>query len=295
MRDFLLTLLLPAMLLVGCKKGGDGATTLVKSITLNKSATTIPVGGSEQLSVTEALPSKATDKSVTWNSDNTARATVDNNTGEVTVPATATSGTVVITATANDGSGVQASCTVTVSGILINGVTWATCNVDAFGTFAAAPESSGMLYQWNRTTAWLATGDDPVSSPVGATWNGSDPPGDAWVVANDPCPPGWRVPDQGQLDTLLDSNKVEGEWTTVKSVNGYKFTDKTSGYFVFFPAAGYRLSSNGMLYYADNYGYYWSGSSLSTIGAWYLYVYSDLASQLNSDRTYGFSLRCVHP
>ena len=33
---------------------------------------------------------------------------------------------------------------------VINGVKWATCNVDAHGKFAATPESYGMLYQWGR-------------------------------------------------------------------------------------------------------------------------------------------------
>ena len=284
MKQFVLTLLLPVMLLAGCKKGGDKATTLVTSITLNKTATTLLVGGSEELSVTAVLPSKAADKSVTWSSETPARAAVEINTGNVTVPATATSGTVVITATANDGSGVKATCTVTVSGVLINGVTWATCNVDAFGTFAATPESYGMFYQWNRATAWLSTGD--VTG-----WDATDPPGNEWAEANDPCPPGWRVPDDAQQATLLDVNKVNGGWTG----NGYKFTDKTSGHSVFFPAAGYRNSSSGTLSFAGNYGDYWSGSSYSASYAWRLYVNSGNASQDNYYRTYGSSVRCVRP
>ena len=44
--------------------------------------------------------------------------------------------------------------------VIINGVKWATCNVDAPGTFAAAPESAGMFYQWNRKIGWSAT--DPM-------------------------------------------------------------------------------------------------------------------------------------
>ena len=35
-------------------------------------------------------------------------------------------------------------------GVVINGVRWATRNVDKPGTFAANPEDAGMLYQWNR-------------------------------------------------------------------------------------------------------------------------------------------------
>ncbi|MDR1757419.1 MAG: hypothetical protein LBR51_00445 [Bacteroidales bacterium] len=36
-------------------------------------------------------------------------------------------------------------------GITINGVTWATCNVDVPGTFIDKPSDFGMFYQWNRT------------------------------------------------------------------------------------------------------------------------------------------------
>lgn len=39
----------------------------------------------------------------------------------------------------------------------INGVCWATRNVDAPGTFTQNPEDAGMLYQWNRKTAWNVT------------------------------------------------------------------------------------------------------------------------------------------
>ena len=66
----------------------------------------------ETLSVTAVTPDEATDKTYTWSSDNTAVATVDASTGEVTAVAV---GTAHIRATANDGTGVYGECTVTVS------------------------------------------------------------------------------------------------------------------------------------------------------------------------------------
>ncbi|MDR1698223.1 MAG: hypothetical protein LBR75_00145, partial [Prevotellaceae bacterium] len=42
-------------------------------------------------------------------------------------------------------------------GAIINGVKWATRNVDMPGTFAETPESAGKLYQWNRNVAWNTT------------------------------------------------------------------------------------------------------------------------------------------
>ena len=89
----------------------------VTAITLNKATTTIVVGNSETLSVSSVTPDDATDQTVTWSSDNEAVATVDAD-GKVTAVAL---GTANITATANDGSGVTATCAVTVSPRI---VTW---------------------------------------------------------------------------------------------------------------------------------------------------------------------------
>ena len=93
----------------------------VTAITLNKTATTITAGQTETLSVSSVTPDDATDQTVTWSSDNEAVATVDAD-GKVTAVAF---GTANITATANDGSGVKATCAVTVSKVVtINQSDW---------------------------------------------------------------------------------------------------------------------------------------------------------------------------
>lgn len=81
----------------------------VTSITLDAEAT-INVGETKTLTATVA-PDNATDKTVSWISEDETIASVNASTGEVTGVA---AGTAVITATANDGSGVKAQCTVTV-------------------------------------------------------------------------------------------------------------------------------------------------------------------------------------
>ncbi|MBO4867429.1 MAG: Ig-like domain-containing protein [Ruminococcus sp.] len=93
----------------------EDASTPVTAITLNKTATTIQAGQTETLSVSSVTPDDATDKTVTWSSDNEAVATVNSTTGEVTAVAF---GTANITATANDGSGVTATCAVTVNKVV---------------------------------------------------------------------------------------------------------------------------------------------------------------------------------
>ncbi|MEE0984197.1 MAG: Ig-like domain-containing protein [Bacteroidaceae bacterium] len=81
----------------------------VSSITLSQSSATMTEGETLNLTAT-VTPDDTTDKSITWSSSNTSVASVDAD-GKVTAQ---TEGTATITATANDGSGVKASCVVTV-------------------------------------------------------------------------------------------------------------------------------------------------------------------------------------
>ncbi|MBQ9340365.1 MAG: InlB B-repeat-containing protein, partial [Paludibacteraceae bacterium] len=87
---------------------------MVSSISLNKSSTTLSVGGTETL-VPTISPATALDKTVTWESDDEDVATVDED-GVVTAVG---QGTCTITATAHDGSGEEATCEVTVSGFSV--------------------------------------------------------------------------------------------------------------------------------------------------------------------------------
>lgn len=177
----------------------------------------------------------------------------------------------------------------------INGVTWAACNVDAFGKFATNPESYGMFYQWNRTTGWSST-DPPISSPVGMDWEWTTPDGDSWDAANDPCPTGWRVPTKEEQEKLLTSDKVSNKWTSLDHIYGRVFTDKSSSKSIFFPAAGARSykNDNGELVSGYGGGDYWSSSPSSTNDVWHLHIYSyDAVMHDNSRKTNGQSVRCV--
>ena len=102
--------------LVACNNGEE-QTVAVESVTLNKTELTLEVGGEETLTATVA-PDDATDKAVTWSSDNTAIATVEN--GKVTAIA---AGTATITAKAGDKTD---TCSVTVNAAepTVNGKTF---------------------------------------------------------------------------------------------------------------------------------------------------------------------------
>ena len=152
--------------------------------------------------------------------------------------------------------------------VLINGVRWATRNVDAPGTFAASPESAGMFYQWNSRIAWSASGEKVPGWPPnwggweGWSWNHSNPGATTWEVSNDPSPAGYRVPTYAEILSLIDTEKVSRTWTTQNGVNGRRFTDIATGNNIFLPTAGDRDGYDGTLNYPNDYGQYWSSTPI---------------------------------
>ncbi|GHT31783.1 hypothetical protein FACS189434_02180 [Bacteroidia bacterium] len=174
------------------------------------------------------------------------------------------------------------------AGVVINGVKWATRNVDKPGTFAAKPQDAGKFYQWNRKKAWSAEGENVEN------WDSSIPEGTEWTAANDPSPAGWRVPTTEEQQTLLDTEKVTSEWTTQNGVSGRKFTDKITNNSLFLPAAGYRHNSDGTLNYAGADGYYWGSAQFDSSTAYVLYFRSGFADWYgNGSRKNGLSVRAV--
>jgi len=172
--------------------------------------------------------------------------------------------------------------------VLVNGVLWATCNVNAPGSFTAYPEDAGMFYQWNRRVGWSST-DPLVNHEGGTAWNNSTPTGDILIRANDPCPEGWRVPKQGELQSLLNSGSFWGE---LNGVSGRFFGN--GDHKVFFPAAGYRNSYGATLNNVGYSGFYWSATSFGGENSYYLDFGSGYANMLNYSRSVGCSIRCVY-
>jgi len=191
-------------------------------------------------------------------------------------------------------------------GVVINGVRWATRNVDKPKTFAASSDDAGMLYQWNRRIGWSAT-DPMINSNDGTAWDTTKITGTTWDKSNDPSPVGWRVPTLEEIKSLLDTEKVTNEWTTHNDVSGRKFTDKTSGKSIFLPAAGYRDHNygtfvSGMLESgffgrkAGLGGFYWSSTQFDSNNtyAYYLSLDSNSAYWDNAcSKSYGYSVRSV--
>jgi len=180
-------------------------------------------------------------------------------------------------------------------GVVINGVRWASRNVDAPGKFAASPEDGGMFYQWNKKLGW---DNKVVNSDGGDVWDKSDTGAKKWAKANDPSPAGWRVPTEKELEKLLDANKVTEEWTSLNLLRGRKFTDKTTGNSIFLPAAGEIYNTGNGCYYHQfgNVGDYWSNERYphTNFDAIHLCIHIvDTRSTSRDNMNHGYSIRPV--
>ena len=132
----------------------SAAPVAVTGISLSKSETALTVGASETLTATVS-PENANNKNVSWKSDDTAVATVDQN-GKITAVG---KGSATITATTEDGK-YTATCTVKVSPapVAANGVTLTpdktTLNVGEKQTLTATVLPA---YATNKNVTWVSS------------------------------------------------------------------------------------------------------------------------------------------
>lgn len=110
---------------------------------MNKSSTTIAVGGSEKLTATVA-PSNATNKTVTWESDATGVATVS--AGTVTAKAVGSANVTVKTGDGNKTAKCAVKVTAPVTAVSISG----TAQVGQTLTANVTPSAATVTYEWQQ-------------------------------------------------------------------------------------------------------------------------------------------------
>ena len=275
-------LLIANFIFTSCRS--DESPISVANVTLSPTALQLTVGATATLTAT-ITPGDAANQNVTWRSSNTAVATVDNN-GEVT--AISPGAADIIVATADGGQTATASVTVQLplqieEGVVINGIRWATRNVDAPDRFVENPEDAGMFFQWNRRVGWSST-DPMINSEGGTVWDSSFSDERAWEAQNNPCPAGWRVPTIQEFRYLMDSGSI---WTTRNDVGGRLFG--TAPNQIFLPATGSRSSDDGSLREV------WRGNYWGSVNGQNLHFLISVIHMSNAHLAPapGFTIRCV--
>lgn len=180
---------------------------------------------------------------------------------------------------------------------------WAKCNIGA-----ATETDYGDYFMWGSTTPDNNHTCNWANTPFN---NGSDTYNETYFtddVKNILCPNGVlakefdaaykatngiaRMPTKDDFQELIANTK--NEWTTIKGVNGYKFTSNTdTSKYIFIPAAGSRLDSS--LLYIGNDGYVWSASLDASRPdyAWYLNFSLGGCDMSSSNRCRGQFVRGV--
>ena len=249
------------------------ATVPVSSVTLNKNVLSLVEGASETLTAT-VQPTDATNKGVTWSSNNTAVATVEN--GKVTA---VKEGVATITVTTTDG-GKTATCAVTVNKpapaeFVITfdpngGYVSYTSAVTSGGKLSALPFASKYGYTF---TGWYTKNGYRVSTDMiftgnttlyaGWVYNGIDIP-EQPVKPVQPQEPEYEwISEDGGTRLYYDGEMITG-WYQDEETGVWYWLDKSSG----FMAADQWVMIDGNWYLFDNDGRMLTGWA-AVDGKWY--------------------------
>jgi uncharacterized protein (TIGR02145 family) len=190
--------------------------------------------------------------------------------------------------------------TTVVEVISSTGKTWMDRNLGAsqVATSSTDANSYGDLYQWGRgsdghqcrtsaTTATLSSGDQPghgdyiTVSSAPNDWR-SPQNDNLWQGVNgvnNPCPSGYRLPAEAELDAERLS------WSTNNAAGAFASPLKL-------PMAGQRSRVNGSISLVGSAGYYWSSMVSGTITG-HIFFNSSGASMNTSSQASGRSVRCI--
>jgi uncharacterized protein (TIGR02145 family) len=150
---------------------------------------------------------------------------------------------------------------------------------------------------WYMFGAPVASMKNTVAHDTDNTWDNSYYQNDSydWSPANNPCPAGWRLPDEAQFVAVNTNNNDTdlGTWTAYGDNTSLSAVKKIGSY-LYFPIVGGRNSYNTELSARGSQGQYWCGNANGSNGYFTAFNETYLISHTPStSRTSGMSLRCV--
>ncbi|MFO7791043.1 MAG: FISUMP domain-containing protein [Bacteroidales bacterium] len=190
------------------------------------------------------------------------------------------------------------------------GKTWMDRNLGACQQATASDDylAYGAIYQWGRLSdgheciTWTGPSSGTPVNGITAINSSSDVPGhssfimesnspndwripqndDLWEGVsgiNNPCPSGYRLPTETELNNEWQS------WSTNDTAGAFASPLKLT-------VAGGRIHGSGELYSTGSYGYYWSSTAVSTAAHALRFTSSEAGVQAGY-RAYGFVVRCI--
>jgi hypothetical protein len=162
---------------------------------------------------------------------------------------------------------------------------WITSNLgsdhQATAVNDATEASAGWYWQFNRKQGYKHDGTNLTPN---STWTSNISENSDWLLVNDPCNlelgTSWRIPTISEwtnIDNAGDWNNWNGPWGS-----GLKLH-----------AAGYLNPIDGSLSSRGYFGEYWSKTQNNTNLGWFLSFLTGDTYTNESDKTYGFSIRCL--
>ena len=139
-------------------------------------------------------------------------------------------------------------------------------------------------------TRLLAATDWHVASRNNALWGnagGTVEEGVGVKTVYDPCPEGYRVPEELAFSALTDKDKVN-----CNNQYGHMFDVDGSGATSYFPTAGYLEKNKDVIKYLEYRGYLWTNVTGAT-GAYHFYYNNANLSRTGLDRAAGCPIRCI--
>lgn len=170
------------------------------------------------------------------------------------------------------------------------GVKWANKNIGAKNI-----EDFGKYFFWGDKDT-IRTDYSPLPSYEDIP---ADIKGTEYDVANNIYGKGWRLPNQAEIDQLI--NLCDWQWTSVNGVDGFKVSNREKPEnFIFLPACGWIFDGNKAE--IGEAGYYWSSElyfseSHRNDYAWNLYFCTGLPKPMLQKyyRDSGYCIRAVCP